>query len=137
MTERIVIERIAFEVGPDRGYTCRIWRLKQPSNAVMVEIFKDVRPLRCYLYPAYRMWNVADHFSDIVDSEVAGRSGLPESVFDRRRGQIVPLPAWAAEPPLTLTRAVEDLKHQVLLALEPTLRPLARQLNRFSKWFGF
>jgi hypothetical protein len=73
MTEQPEIEKLAFESKePDRGYTCRANYLKPPhdSNA-LVEVFKDGQPVRSFLFPAYKIWNIAAHFGDIVDSEIA------------------------------------------------------------------
>jgi hypothetical protein len=67
-------KKIAFEgpkAGPDRGYTFRASYLKEPNNGdAMIEIFKDGQPLRRFLFPAYKIWNIAAHFGDIVDGEI-------------------------------------------------------------------
>jgi len=68
------IEEIAFESKePDRGYTVRASYLKQPNAGdALIEIFKDGAPHRQFTFPAYKIWNIAAHFSDIVDGEIAG-----------------------------------------------------------------
>lgn len=67
------IESMAFESKqPDRGYTVKASYLKQPKGDALIEIFKDGDPLRAFLFPAYKVWNIAAHFSDIVDGEIAG-----------------------------------------------------------------
>lgn len=70
----LVVDSLAFEgptSGPDRGYTVRASYLKEPHKGdALVEIFKDGQPLRSFMFPAYKIWNIAAHFRDIVDSEI-------------------------------------------------------------------
>lgn len=67
----IEIESIAFESKePDRGYTVKASYLKTPKGDALVEIFKDGAPVRSFLFPAYKVWNIAAHFRDIVDGEL-------------------------------------------------------------------
>ena len=69
----IVIEKVAFESKqPDRGFTVKAHYLAEPAGDALVEIFKDGEPYKRFRYPAYKVWNIAAHFSDIVDSEIAG-----------------------------------------------------------------
>jgi hypothetical protein len=66
------IDKIAFESKePDRGYTVKASYLLAPNAGdALVEIFKDGEPLRQFLFPAYKVWNIAAHFKDIVDGEL-------------------------------------------------------------------
>lgn len=67
------IESVAFEnlAKPDRGYAIRANYLAKPNNGdALIEIFKDGQLLREFLFPAYKIWNLAAHFSDIVDGEI-------------------------------------------------------------------
>lgn len=69
------VDSVAFESRqPDRGYTIRVSYLVQPSGDALIEIFKDSTPLRAFLFPAYKVWNLAAHFKDIVDGEIAGNT---------------------------------------------------------------
>ena len=72
METRIEIDKVAFESPADRGYSCKATYLLQPAGDALIEIFKDGKPLRWFLFPAYKVWNIAAHFTDIVDSEIAG-----------------------------------------------------------------
>lgn len=64
-------ESVAFESEqPDRGYTVKASYLNHPKGDALVEIFKDGEPLRAFLFPAYKVWNIAAHFKDIVDGEI-------------------------------------------------------------------
>ncbi len=93
---KIEIESLAFEgpkAGPDRGYTVKASYLKEPKGEALIEIFKDAKPLRAFLFPAYKVWNIAAHFSDIVDGEIAGNSnGYEMAAWDGISGAIVLLP---------------------------------------------
>lgn len=65
------IESLVFESPPDRGYVCRASYLKEPNAGdALIEILKDGEPLRFFLFPAYKVWNIAAHFTDIVDGEI-------------------------------------------------------------------
>lgn len=64
------ITSIAFETDADRGYTARASYLKEPRDEALVEIFKDGTFVRSFHFPAYKIWNIAAHFSDLVDSEI-------------------------------------------------------------------
>lgn len=72
-----VVERVAFDgpEEPDRGYTIRASYLHEPNAGdALIEIMKDGEVKRNFLFPAYKIWNLAAHFSDIVDGEIANSS---------------------------------------------------------------
>lgn len=95
MNEQIPeFESIAFEgpkSGPYKGFTCRASYLKKPNNGdAMIQVFKDGDEWRRFLFPAYKIWNIAAHFNDIVDGEIEGHArgyemaawtGFPCTVF--------------------------------------------------------
>lgn len=66
------IEKIAFEgKEPDRGYTVKASYLKEPNKGdALIEIFKEGKLIRNFLFPSYKIWNIAAHFADIVDGEI-------------------------------------------------------------------
>jgi hypothetical protein len=69
------VESTAFEgpKTPDRGYTIRASFLKPPFEAdALIEIMKDGKVIRSFLFPAYKIYNLQAHFSEIVDSEING-----------------------------------------------------------------
>lgn len=68
--QAIEVERVAYESSADRGFHVKASYLKEPKGDALIEIFKDGQPLRWFLFPAYK--NIAAHFGDIVDSELAG-----------------------------------------------------------------
>ncbi len=72
------IEKVAFDSSekPDRGYTVKASYLKAPhAGDALIEISKDGVVFRSFLYPAYRIYNIAAHFSDIVDGEIENHDG--------------------------------------------------------------
>lgn len=70
--DEIIIEKVAFETPVDRGFSAKASYLVHPKGDALIEIFLDGEKLRWFLFPAYKIWNIAAHFSDIVDSEIAG-----------------------------------------------------------------
>lgn len=69
----IEVEKIAFKgpPEPDRGYTVRASYLKEPNKGdALIEIFKEGQLHRKFVFPAYKIWNIAAHFKDIVDGEI-------------------------------------------------------------------
>ena len=73
MNDEIKIEKEAFaSKEPDRGFTVKAFYLEQPKGDALVEIYRDGEPYRRFLFPAYKIWNIAAHFSDIVTGEIEG-----------------------------------------------------------------
>jgi hypothetical protein len=73
MTQDIQIDKEAFaSKEPDRGFTVTAYYLKEPVGDALVEIYREGQPYRRFLYPAYKIWNIAAHFSDIVTGEIDG-----------------------------------------------------------------
>ena len=69
----IVIEKEAFaSKEPDRGFSVKAYYLMEPRGDALVEIYRDGAPYRRFLYPAYKIWNIAAHFADIVTGEIDG-----------------------------------------------------------------
>ncbi|MBT9170261.1 MAG: hypothetical protein DDT18_00600 [Actinobacteria bacterium] len=75
--EKLEIEELVFESkGQYRGYTVRASYLKAPNEMdALVEIFKNGQPLRQFKFPAYKIYNIAAHFHDIVDGEIEKSTG--------------------------------------------------------------
>ena len=66
-------EKPVFEI-EDRGFTCRAWYLEDTPESkgdALVEISFGGTVLRTFEWPAYKIWNIAAHFSDIVDGELS------------------------------------------------------------------
>ena len=70
------IESVAFETKPDRGYTAKASYLKDPNKGdALIEVFKGDERVRHFLWPAYKVWNISAHFSQIVDGEIKNHDG--------------------------------------------------------------
>ena len=62
------IENVAFEIEGHSGFSVKASRLMQPNDGdALIEIFRDGKAFREFRYPAYRIYNIAAHFGDIVD----------------------------------------------------------------------
>ena len=59
----------------DRGYSATAWYVEDIAESkgdAVIEIRgPDAQVVREFLFPAYKIWNIAAHFKDIVDSELA------------------------------------------------------------------
>lgn len=64
--------KLIFETEKERGYVARAWNLLDSATDALIEIVKDDDSVvREFLFPSYKVWNIAAHLSDIVDSELA------------------------------------------------------------------
>lgn len=71
-----------------RGFNAKAWYLKNTETtkgAALIEISHKGEIIRSFIFPAYKIWNIAAHFRDIVDGElensdkgyrIATRTGL-------------------------------------------------------------
>ena len=78
----------------DRGFHVSAWYLldtEQSKGDALIKIRYMGKDVRGFIFPAYKIWNIAAHFSDIVDGElskddkqrgyaIAASTGLGESV---------------------------------------------------------
>ncbi len=70
---KIIIDKQAFSSKqPNRGFTVKASYLKEPKGDALVEIYREGEPYRRFLFPAYKIWNIAAHFDDIVSGEIEG-----------------------------------------------------------------
>jgi len=56
----------------DRGFNVKAWwgKPEDKSGDALVEITKNGKLYREFKWPAYKIFNIAAHFSDIVDGEL-------------------------------------------------------------------
>ena len=87
--EKVVIEKEAFNTFTD-GYQFIATYLKEPKGEALIEIKKEGIIVKEFLFPSYKIWNIAAHAQDIVDglkeeSEegilMAGLTGLGGNVY--------------------------------------------------------
>lgn len=63
-------------IAPYKGFTANAWYLKEPNKGeALIQIWRGGNLVREFLYPAYKIWNIAAHFEDIVDGELEGHDG--------------------------------------------------------------
>src|SRR5690606_4576519 len=93
----IQIEKLAFESKPDslpHGYRIRAMYLLQPKREALIEIFKGDDLVKQFLFPAYKIWNIAAHAHDIVDGLEDGgdERGLRMAAWNGIEGATLVLP---------------------------------------------
>jgi hypothetical protein len=66
------IDKVAYDTSssPYRGWHCKATYLKEPKGDALIEIFRDGVKVREFLFPAYKIYNISAHFTDIVDGEM-------------------------------------------------------------------
>ena len=90
----MIEEKLAFEV-EDRGFKIRAFWGDGPD--ARIEITRNGEPYRTFNYPAYKIFNLAAHFSDIVDSEIAKNiDGYLIAGSDGLGGVVTPTPEQGA-----------------------------------------
>ena len=72
MTEIVIDKEIFASTKADHGFSVKAFYLTNPDGDALVEIYRDGQPYRRFLYPAYKVWNIAAHFHDIVIGELEG-----------------------------------------------------------------
>ena len=101
MSEEYHVELIAYDTSNDpyRGYTVRASFLQEPHKRdALVEIFKNQQLIRRFLFPAYKVWNIAAHFNDIVDGELeSNNQGYEKAAWDGIQGTTVFYPKEEGE----------------------------------------
>jgi len=58
----------------DRGFNVKAWDLEnieQSKGDALIEICYQEKLIRQFLFQAYKIWNIAAHFNDIVDGELS------------------------------------------------------------------
>ena len=65
------MRKLVFDI-KDRGFRVRAWYLKDDDPNALVKITKNNERYREFKWPAYKIYNIAAHFSDIVDGELGG-----------------------------------------------------------------
>jgi len=93
-------ETLAFERKEDyKGYNVKAWYLKEPNDGLaLIEIYKNGELLREFKFLAYKIWNIAAHFEDIVEGELKDSdSGYQMAAWDGISGATIILPNEPAE----------------------------------------
>ena len=89
--ENLIIDTVAFE-GEKRGYYFKATYLIEPKGQSLIEISKDGKIVREFLFPAYKIYNISAHADDIIDGlengndsglYTAGSTGLGGNVYNK------------------------------------------------------
>lgn len=81
--------KMIYETKPDRGFIFRAWETDLKGDA-LIEVEKDGKIIRNFLFPGYKVWNIGAHANDIIESElnnningykIAGSNGLGGNIF--------------------------------------------------------
>ena len=87
------VDKVAFDSSKQkyRGYWVRASYLIKPhSGDSLIEIFKEDKMVRRFIFPAYKIYNIGAHFSDIVDSEIdKNTNGYEMAAWDGLSGATV------------------------------------------------
>lgn len=95
------VEKEAFTTPEFRGFTATASYLLEPhQQEALVEIKQGEEVVRRYLFPAYKVWNIAAHFEDIIDGYAVGdpESGYRMAAWDGISGATVLRPAPESAP---------------------------------------
>lgn len=68
-----VVDSVAYDTSdkPYRGYSVRASYLKAPNEQdAWIEVSRADALVKSFYYPAYRIYNIAAHFSEMVDNEI-------------------------------------------------------------------
>lgn len=81
---------LIYETKPDRGFVFRAYEIPDSQGDALIEVERDGKVVRSFTFPAYKVWNIAAHANDIINSELhkdvdgymaAGSNGLGGNVF--------------------------------------------------------
>ena len=88
--DNLIIEEVAFEFNEGK-YHFKATYLKEPKGDALIEIFKNGEIVREFLFPSYKIWNIAAHAEDIIGGlekesnkglYIAGSDGLGGNHFN-------------------------------------------------------
>ncbi len=83
--ENIKKDKMAYKTEPHRGYIFTATYLLEPKCDALIEIEKDGKLIKEFLFPAYKIFNISAHADDIIDGleedsnrglRIAGSNGL-------------------------------------------------------------
>jgi len=62
---------LIYETKRDRGFVFRAINIPQSKGDALIEIEQFGIVLRRFKFPSYKVWNIAAHSSDIIESELS------------------------------------------------------------------
>ena len=66
-------EKPQFDIN-DRGFNVKVWYLvdtEKSKGDALIEVNYNDNIIRRFIFPAYKIYNIAAHFGDIVDGELS------------------------------------------------------------------
>jgi hypothetical protein len=88
MDKKIIKDKVAF-TQETKGYTITATYLKEPETDALIEIKKVGKVVKEFLFPAYKIWNIAAHMNDIIAGfEKGNDDGLYEAGSDGLGGNV-------------------------------------------------
>ena len=86
--------KLYYETKEERGYVAKAWELIDSNGDALIQICKGDSVVREFTFPAYKIYNIAAHLPDIVDSELAKDcSGYEVAASDGLGGSAGMVPA--------------------------------------------
>ena len=61
---------LIYETKPDRGFVFRAINLDNGKGDALIQVERDGKTIREFNFPAYKVWNIAAHANDIIESEL-------------------------------------------------------------------
>lgn len=89
--DNIQIDKIAFKSKePNRGFTMTATYLIEPKGDALIEIFREGKLHREFLFPSYKIYNLAAHWDDIIDGELKNNlSGYKAASWNGIDGAVI------------------------------------------------
>jgi hypothetical protein len=85
---------LIYKTNEERGYVASAWDLPDSKGDAFIQITKGDSVVREFLFPAYKVWNIAAHLPDIVDSELSNNcAGYGVAASDGLGGSVAMVPA--------------------------------------------
>jgi hypothetical protein len=100
--------KLIYETKEERGYVARAWDLPDSKGDALIQITKGDSVVREFLFPAYKVWNIAAHLPDIVDSELAKDcSGYEVAASTGFGGSVAMVPAESCGETVNVVQQAE------------------------------
>lgn len=87
-------DKLIFQTKSGRGFVFKAWNLSDSKADALIEVEQNGKLVRSFAFPLYKVWNIAAHSDDIIQSEldkdvdgylIAGSDGLGGNVFAQSR----------------------------------------------------
>ena len=62
--------KLIYETKPDRGFIFRCWDLPNSKGDAIIQVERDEKIIKEFIFPAYKVWNIPAHADDIIRNEL-------------------------------------------------------------------